>query len=502
MKGLLRFLTVITLCAIFACSKKDALEGLLLPGGGTRPAVLASYPTDGLTGIDPNQGIWILFDREMDQQKTQSAFTLSSASGSVTGGYRWDGTRMVFLPRAALAGADQFTMTVAKSAEASSGVDLEQDYIARFFAQSDISHPALLGSTPAHGASGVAQNQVITLAFSKPIDFASIASGLTISPAIVSTTTQNAAKDQIIITPSAPLTNGTTYTIQLTTNLKDASGNSLQSPQTVSFVVGTAFTPPSILSAAAGIALTNGIVTSNVDRMSPIVIQFSQPMNIVQTEAAITLSPSASWTKTWNGTNDQLTLSFAGGLSPQTNYTLSVANSAVDASGNVMSNGYSYPFVTDAAASVRPLITQVRQESSTSPGTCAGAAGTGAYTAGLVDFSPLDTAQLIDADPTPGTLCLIQLRIDFNNVMVRNSLLTSTSFTRIFDSSAGSVQIYSIITPGPTSGNYMILQLYGNPWPTAPGIPTYRLKISGGSSGAVDTNGNTMVSDYIIYFTF
>ncbi|HNJ05012.1 MAG TPA: hypothetical protein PLB73_12205, partial [Leptospiraceae bacterium] len=59
-----------------------------------------------------------------------------------------------------------------------------------------------------------------------------------------------------------------------------------------------------------------------------------------------------------------------------------------------------------------------------------------------------------------------------------------------------------IVTPGPTSGNSMTVQLYGNPWPSAPGIPTHRLKILGGPSGAIDVNGNTLASDYVIYLTF
>ena len=494
-------LVILFAATVLSCAHKDPLQGLLLPGGGDLPKVVASYPTNGRIGIDGSQGIWLLFDREMDQQKTQSAFTLGSAGGGTTGGFLWEGTRMIYNPRSGLTGSDEFTMTLSKSAEASTGVNIQQDYIVRFFAQADTTHPTLTSSNPANGATNVATNQKITLNFSKPIDFSTISSGITISPAIVTTITQNQAKDQVIITPSSNLTYGTTYTVNLTTALKDIFGNSLQSGSTISFVVGSASSPPALTSATAGVLLTNGINTTGIDRNSPIVLQFSAAMNPVTTEAAISLSPAASWIKTWNGAADQLTLSFPSGLSSQSNYTLSVSNSASDSFGNLMSTNYSFPFYTDAAVSTRPVITSVRQEGSSTPGTCAGASGSGIYSA-LTDYATLDLAQQADADPGPLTACILQIRIDFSGTMVRNSLVTSTSFQRIFDASSGNVQIYGIVTPGPTSGNSMTVQLYGNPWPSAPGIPTYRLKILGGPSGAIDVNGNTLASDYVIYLTF
>ncbi len=488
-----------SLLSLLSCSEKD-MDMFLLPGEGEYPTVVGSYPVDGALGIDSGENIWVMFNMEMDQQKTQSSFRLSSAGGSVSGDFTWEGNKMVFTPREPLSGADQYTMVVGRTSESSSGVDLGSDYIVRFYAVSDITRPRFVSSTPTNNESGVAVDTNITLRFSKPIDYSSIADGLSVSPSFIYTVSQSADLTEVIIHPSSALTQGT-YTVRVNKNLLDTGGNELYEEATIAFVVGTEFTAPAVLGVSSGgIAFTEGLITSGIERTSPIVIQFSETMDRSSAESAVNIIPSAGWTRSWNGTGDTLTLTFNPYLEPETYYTFNVDSTARDVAGNGLDTNYTYQFYTNGLNSLRPLVEGVFQERAASilPIGCAGVTATGTYTTSfaLADFNLLDVAQIIDATGT----CVFHVEIRFNNPMVRSSLLSNMTFSQIIDPTAHTFQIYDIVL----NSNVATLKITSDV--VAPSdatvTPIYKLTVRGGSTGVYDSNGNTMADDYVLYLSY
>ncbi|MCE9599178.1 MAG: Ig-like domain-containing protein [Spirochaetia bacterium] len=486
--------------SVSGCKEVDKNLGkFLLPGGGGSVSVIGTYPQDHAMGVSGSDEYWVYFSAEMDQQKTQDSFSILSDSGRIDGSFRWDANRMVFKPKSPLNGTGEYTMTVGSKSESKFGVDLGHDTVIRFYTTSDLTHPTLTSSNPANGATGVNPGSPIVLQFSKPISFATVGSGISISPSFVFTSSQSPDLTQVILTPAAVLAPGA-YTVTIKTALEDTSGNALLSQQTVFFIVGTSFIPPALLSATSGAtALQNGLLTTGVDRQNSIVLTFSAPMNRLSVENALTFSPFVASNKVWNVASTQLTLQFTPGLDPQTLYTLSLATSAADTNANFLTTSGSYPFYTDGPLSQRPQVLDIRQMRSSAPSAgCTDNAVTGpAFAAGLVDFSPLDTIHLIDLDPGAAAFnCVLQIRITFNNNMVRASLVSATSFTPMINPAAASVTIHDI----QVAGNVMNLLLKGTfPAHTPSQVPVFRLRIA---SGAVDTNGNSMQNDYDLYLSY
>jgi glycosidase len=91
--------------------------------------------------------------------------------------------------------------------------------------------------------------------------------------------------------------------------------------------------------------------TTNVTTVSPVVLQFSEPMNTNSVQTAFSTSPSVNGTFGWSATGDTMTFTpNAPGFPPSTNITVTVTNSAFDAvSGNTMVASYTLMFQTAAA---------------------------------------------------------------------------------------------------------------------------------------------------------
>ena len=132
-------------------------------------------------------------------------------------------------------------------------------------------------------------------------------------------------------------------------------------------VTGTSQTPSiSVPSATAKIFLAQSqllpldpVVTTNypphgvtnIPTWSPVVLQFSQPMDTNSVQSAFSVSPSATGTFSWSPEHDTMTFTPGGvGLAGLTNIIVRVTNTAVDAvSGNAMYAPYELKFATAAA---------------------------------------------------------------------------------------------------------------------------------------------------------
>lgn len=494
---------------LLACNNEDLESQLLgIPPGGLSPGVLLTYPADRAVGVDPGDEMWMLFSTEMDQQKTQEAFRLSSGSGSVNGRFRWEGSRMIFTPLTPLSGSGEFVMTAGRQSETVDGVDIGDDQTIRFFVGADQARPRFVSSNPVNGASGVAAGTNIDINFSEAIDFTSLADGITISPSVLFTFTQSADRTTASLVPASDLTPGT-YTVSVTSGVQDLNGNTLQNETSFAFVVGTDFIQPAITTAVNGaVTLVNGVNTTGVDRSLPLVITFTEAMDQAATESAIGLSPFVTNTKTWNVAGDELTITFATGLDSETNYTLSVDGTARDVAGNALNQSYSYPFFTDAAASLRPMVTAAVQRLG-GGAVCTNGVGTAGASTALSPLSVLGTAELFDIDPGAGSTCGLRIELTFQDSagnakqMPVSSVASNISWTAIIDPGANGQSIYLVeASPVAATGSTIVVYIGDMFNKSAGDVPIYRLRITGGASGVVDNVGNTMESNYDLFLSF
>ena len=211
MKKYLQIIFILTVSALAPGCTEEKFNAAFLPGGGERPLVLLNYPTEGTTGIDVTQNLWVVFSNSMDKEKTQSAFKISSGKGEISGTFRWEGDKMIFTPSEPISENGEYVMIVGRDAENLSGVDLGEDFIVHFYARQDQISPLFLSSKPAHGATNVSGDNQIELMFSEEINFSTVDDGISISPSILATRTLNSSKNGVIIAPTSPLAGGGIY---------------------------------------------------------------------------------------------------------------------------------------------------------------------------------------------------------------------------------------------------------------------------------------------------
>ncbi|VFQ45415.1 Ig-like domain-containing protein [Desulfoluna butyratoxydans] len=108
----------------------------------------------------------------------------------------------------------------------------------------DVVPPTVSQTYPTSGTSGIGVNSTVSVLFDEPMDPASITTAtFTSAQGLAGTVTYDAASRTASFTPASPLAYQTSYTFTLTTDVRDAAGNALDSPVTWSFT--TQATPSS-----------------------------------------------------------------------------------------------------------------------------------------------------------------------------------------------------------------------------------------------------------------
>jgi hypothetical protein len=195
----------------------------------------------------------------------------------------------------------------------------------------DTTPPSVVSpTTPASGATGVLLDAVISITFSEDMDSS------TITPATVllkdngnivyTSLSYNSSTKTITLTPSAPLSEYTTYTVSVTTGVRDAVSNPMASAYTFSFKTTDSTKPTStILSPSAGSLVGNAstYIISGISSDTGSGISKVE----VSTDGGSTWSVATgttSWTYSW-------TLPADG--------TYTIKTRATDAAGNVGDGG-------------------------------------------------------------------------------------------------------------------------------------------------------------------
>lgn len=202
---------------------------------------------------------------------------------------------------------------------------------------------------PVDGATGVAVNATITVAFSEAARPSSVngstvrllANGQT-RPSTVSLSPDGTV---VTLTPSGTLADTTTYTVSVTTGVTDALGHPLVEPFQSSFVTRDT-TPPAV----AAVSPVNGTIQVPLD--SAVVVTFDEPLDPAQDLASIvTVATSAAPTVPIPGSvsleasGTALRFAPSSALADSTIYTVRVTGQR-DPSGNTASAVTTSTFVS------------------------------------------------------------------------------------------------------------------------------------------------------------
>jgi hypothetical protein len=163
------------------------------------------------------------------------ALKVSSTSATVAGAFSFNPATntVTFTPSAALSYSTGYTMIVSTGAKDLAGNALAAPVFISFttMAQPDLTPPSVTASNPANGATNVAVSSTVTVTFSEDVQSSTVNSGTFKLSSGGSDVAASVAYDPgsrtSTLTPSAPLANSQTYTVTVTTGVKDLAGNSL-----------------------------------------------------------------------------------------------------------------------------------------------------------------------------------------------------------------------------------------------------------------------------------
>lgn len=201
-------------------------------------------------------------------------------------------------------------------------------------------YPFVVSTTPSNNKIGVPINMNIYVTFSEPMNKTVTEDAVSASPSISGTFTWNSNARMVIWDTNTDLVANTNYTITISPSAKSQDEMGMRKSYTFSFTTGTSSdnTAPTIIST------TPPRDAINVDDDTSIIITFSETMNIMTAENAVSISPGSITKKEWNSNGTVLTLTAS--LEEGTTYTVTVSTEAKDLAGNAMLKAYTFSFTT------------------------------------------------------------------------------------------------------------------------------------------------------------
>jgi Ice-binding-like/Bacterial Ig-like domain len=331
------------------------------------PAVIATTPAKGATGVPFTQIITASFNEAMNATTiNMSTFLVTGAGGAaVTGTVTYSGTTATFTPAAALAPNTLYTATITTGAEDPRGKSLASDFIWTF---TTVAIPTVVSTNPLNGAISVPINQKITATFSQAMNPTTIVATGTFTvavsgvggAAVAGTVTYVAATNTAMFAPSVNLEPNTQYTATISTSAQSATGNALASEFVWSFTAGTTAdaTPPTVI-ATLPVSGTMSVPTNQT-----ITATFSEAMDssTITANGTFTLAVAGVGGAAVPGTvgyaGTTATFQSTSALAANTEFTATITTAAEDLSGNALAANFVWSFTTGAGPdTTSPTIT-------------------------------------------------------------------------------------------------------------------------------------------------
>ena len=214
-----------------------ALLALLAPTFGaacdTPPQVVEISPERGAQQVPSNADIRIRFDRPVDRDSVASRFSVRpQVGGTVT----WTSPSTLVFHHQPLRPATTYSVRLTSGYRDTAGHVNGLDHGWTFVTEAP---PALTGASPAPADQNVDPSTDIVLAFTRPMELRSMATALTITPAVRYTlATDPADSRKVVVAPQTLLDGATAYSVTVTRDALDIDGNPLDAGFALEFATG------------------------------------------------------------------------------------------------------------------------------------------------------------------------------------------------------------------------------------------------------------------------
>jgi methionine-rich copper-binding protein CopC len=224
-------------------------------------------------------------------------------------------------------------------------------------AGTDTTVPTVTTVSPADGATNVGVNGYLRVRFSRPVNpltvnnsAITLSSGGVVPPGSISF---GEGDQLVVIVPHAPLKPSSTYTVSVTSAVKDTVGNAA-TPKSTTFQTGPG---PDLVQPV----ITNASPVSNTEPTNSVAaVTFSEPIDPATVQLANIGLLQNSGSVAVNGTLSQDTggtrvlFTPAAPLTPSTQYRIYVGTGIQDATGNALQYGNNFYFTTGTTTNGTP----------------------------------------------------------------------------------------------------------------------------------------------------
>lgn len=190
-------------------------------------------------GVGTNRAVAVVFSKPMDPSSINAgSFMVAGVSGTVA----YDAANKIasFKPSSDFAANTMFNATITTGAKDISGTPLAAPFNFSFTTRAtrDTSPPAIVAINVAAGATCVPLDQKITVTFDEQMDSLTLNPSTFFIEGVAGSVTFNVLSQTATFTPSAMLAANTTFTITVTTGVKDLGGVPLAAPFHQTFTTG------------------------------------------------------------------------------------------------------------------------------------------------------------------------------------------------------------------------------------------------------------------------
>ena len=473
--------------------------------------IVYSSPVNNASGVLSDFYVEIEFSSDVNRTDIEDNFGIKG-SGDVSGTFQWiSGRRFRYTPSDPVTKTGRYVMEIPRSVRDIDGNTMDTDFLSDFYIGTDFTPPEIVSSDPpftSGAADNIAINQNLTVNFSKSMNCESVEKAFSISPDaagyfIWSENTPGVSNSRLTYILLAQMTYGKLYSLNISKNAGDTSGNYLSSDYRVSFITGSDFTPPTVTGIynsliAPGYWL-NSTVNAGVSKSAAIAVDFSEPMDRVSVEKAFSVTPAVNGSYSWDS-DSKLLFTPSAPLEPETNYQIYIDKSAKDINNLNLNSAYSVEIKTSAADSLYLKCGMIWGSNDN------------------VTYNLLSTGVPLPADwpliITMGTGSPVPnyyyIRIQFVSsvspytpVNVRKYSVIGNILIETFKSGPDGVTVDNagIDSISWSDGTTATIKLSPMTNKLSGHIPAlYKLSFAGGTGGIKDTNGNPSESDIVIEF--
>ena len=303
------------------------------------PRVISTVPEDGEVRVFTNLPVVLEFNHAMNRSSVEDAFGIDPPT---PGGFEWQGALMRFRPDALLTNLTVYTITLATSARDLEGIHLLAPVAFSFRTTmgSDV-YPPLIEDII---ASRAPIDAAVRVKFNEAMDRTSTEAAFSIEPPVAGAFAWEGRT--LVFIPSAPLDYDTTYTVRIAPTAQDLAGLPLGTQWIVTFRTIADTVPPIV------VATSPRNNTKDLPLNQTVALTFSDDVDPLTLEGALSTSPAVLWNVTWSGAT--ATLVPRHSLERGTRYTITVGTGLADVRGNHLVAPYVLALTTAGSSDRTP----------------------------------------------------------------------------------------------------------------------------------------------------